>query len=473
MSFSSIPYQDIISFLKLYNQAISSSKKQTYIDAWNFITKNDEQLITPVPIADFIVAYNLSIQGILLDEWSSFRIIKSSDNDLMNLADSLTLIRVDKERIIRILGFLNKLDNNWSLFDLLPKEIFIIIFKYLDIKTLELLGRISKKFNIFFGSDEYESILKLKLHDETGFELINYSRRQLKFLYCSNKQKYLYPADVNGYVVNKEGQVFSIDKPSNPITELQNIIQIFSTELLSLFLDKYGKIIFIAGVGVNSLLELIPNVNNITKILDQSTALDDQGNICYFHYDNGEKMVVPNTNNIAQYKYKILDSKGNIYESITDLNIFRGSYLYDPISNLHGPLELLFLGYNIIQIEQFTLLDNTGNVYFISSNEKFSCGGDLIEDLELIPGLNNIIQISEGKDFGLALTNKGSIYYYLFLNNFESVSEIKLLGELNNIIEIAAKHDQFLALDAEGKVHRFIRNKESFLKIGVLDINLF
>ena len=63
-SFIQIPHEDIISFLKSYNQIISNDKKQNYINAWNLLTSNNVSE-APVSIVDYLIALNLSINNII------------------------------------------------------------------------------------------------------------------------------------------------------------------------------------------------------------------------------------------------------------------------------------------------------------------------------------------------------------------------------------------------------------------------
>ena len=132
VSFISIPYSDIITLLNSYSQSISDNESENYQRAWNFLNNNNLEKI-PVSIADFIVASHLTINEKYKTSDILFGLI-----DLKELSQLLGLDYVDRERIIRILGYLNKLDNDRSIYESLPHEILKKILMELDCPSISL-----------------------------------------------------------------------------------------------------------------------------------------------------------------------------------------------------------------------------------------------------------------------------------------------------------------------------------------------
>jgi hypothetical protein len=135
-SFLSVPYADIISFIKMNNQQVPADETQAYLDSWNLII-NNENIVSPKSVADFVIAYNLVDQIEGSPQYKASVIIFSPDRDLEELSEFLNLPRVNKERIIRILGYLDILDNDMSIYDVLPRafiylylSLFIFIYLY-------------------------------------------------------------------------------------------------------------------------------------------------------------------------------------------------------------------------------------------------------------------------------------------------------------------------------------------------------
>src|SRR5688572_1348545 len=111
-SFYSIPYFDIISFLNEKEQLVSDNKETNYLTVWTLISSNPGIEIKQASIVDFVIAYNLSLKGIQSLPYKASIILTSPDKNLRALTEMLNLDSVDKERIIRILSYLNFLDND-------------------------------------------------------------------------------------------------------------------------------------------------------------------------------------------------------------------------------------------------------------------------------------------------------------------------------------------------------------------------
>src|SRR5437870_4069434 len=115
-SIIAIPISDIKEFLLANNQEIPLSNRDIYLAAWDLI-KSGQIQYAPPSISDFIIAIDLASQGFKsslfnLQNYKISDILVSNDKNLQDLSTFLTLPFVDKQRIIRILGYLHILDND-------------------------------------------------------------------------------------------------------------------------------------------------------------------------------------------------------------------------------------------------------------------------------------------------------------------------------------------------------------------------
>ena len=156
-SLTNIPFDDIIELLSINNVSVPTDKNEAYALAWDLI-KSSKINTAPPSVTDWILAYNLSQNKVTIPSSKTSEILISPDDKLIELATLLTLQQIDKERIIRILGYLNKLDNDMNVFDLLPLEVLKQILVTLDRKTIKFMHQISsgvRKLNL-------QELLKLR-----------------------------------------------------------------------------------------------------------------------------------------------------------------------------------------------------------------------------------------------------------------------------------------------------------------------
>ena len=97
-------------------------------------------------MTDWILAYNLQANKVTFPTYDALNIIMTPDNELVSLSQKLLLPEVDKERIIRILGYLGFSNN---VFDQLPVETFEQIVLDLDCKSILTICKVSAKFAKF------------------------------------------------------------------------------------------------------------------------------------------------------------------------------------------------------------------------------------------------------------------------------------------------------------------------------------
>lgn len=225
-----------------------------------------------VPIIDYILSTMIKVKSYKLSE-----ILLSPDQNLTTLANQLKLPNVDKDRIIRILKYANKLQSDLEIFDLLPKENILEIVKYLSCEDLLRLCRISNKMNFLCGEDILRSRINVNydISDYDKYELINTClvQKQINniaagdkhvlilrpdgkvFGYGSNKgylpkAKYLGIEGIqvacgkhHSLVLTKDHKVVAIDFGKSRRTfEVPKIIQIAAGSMFSLFLDQEGTV---------------------------------------------------------------------------------------------------------------------------------------------------------------------------------------------------------------------------------------
>src|SRR5205085_12364884 len=145
--------------------------------AWNLLRSNIIQSI-PSSIADWFIAYDLSIQRIQIPSYKSTDILFSTDEKLYNLSKLLILSSVDKERILRILGYLKHLDNDIDVFGTLPDDAIQNIMLNLDCQTILLICKLSTGFSAFCQRT-LDNILKEKLFRITRFNVSRYDKQRL------------------------------------------------------------------------------------------------------------------------------------------------------------------------------------------------------------------------------------------------------------------------------------------------------
>lgn len=110
-SITSIPVKDIKLFLSQNGVSfVSKNEKQMYDDAWNLIQKGAKNY--PDSVVEWMIAYNLLQQKVNIRNYHRWDISDLSKEELNNLTQLLTLKVANKERIINILRYLGKLDED-------------------------------------------------------------------------------------------------------------------------------------------------------------------------------------------------------------------------------------------------------------------------------------------------------------------------------------------------------------------------
>ena len=160
-SMKDIPFEDINSYLYDNGVPLPTNKLEAYSLARDLIESGltDE---VPESIADWIVARKLK-KEYNFDHYKISEIIQSSDDDLIDLSNIMLLDRVDKYRIIRMLKYLDKLDNDLPLFDKLPDELLLNILNKLDYNSFILMCDMSPRFNKICKSKNFKPSLEERI----------------------------------------------------------------------------------------------------------------------------------------------------------------------------------------------------------------------------------------------------------------------------------------------------------------------
>jgi alpha-tubulin suppressor-like RCC1 family protein len=510
-SFNTIPINDIEDFFAYNNLPLPASKEEKYTTAWNLIM-NETNIKAPSSISDFVIAYNLGYSNINIPIYKASDIIRSSDKDLIDLAKLLSLSRVDKERIIRILGYLNRLDNDLSVFDIIPLDALGEIFKQLDCNTMLLLCKTSNKiFN--FCQNRLVPILRENINQNTRMDLSRYNMNQLINI-CRRLSKSKrglinqisagassLVLTIDGYVYsfgrNRWGQLGHSDNHDRYIPEIIeslgdfNIIQVSQKEGSSAVLTSYGEVLTFGsnrfgqlGHGDNIDKNIPTMINNLDDVVQISMgkhcllSLTNDGKV----YITGNKYILGDRN-ITLYPIQVPGLNNIIQISAGDgqlISLGADNKVYVIGSNRHGQLGLgdnvdrnfptLIPNLNDIILVSSGLshtlaLNKMGQVYAFGSNENGELGLNDIIDRDkptLIPGLNNIIQVSAGNHFSLVLTNNGKVYAFglnffgnLGLGDIDDRLVPTIIPGLDNIICISAGTSDSLVLSADNKVYGF------------------
>lgn len=152
LSLDLIPAEDLYQLLIKYN--IKSKQK---LKELIFSGELEE---APSSVVDWIIANNLLIEKVKISVYKLSDILLASPQKLLSIADLLQT-DLNQDSIIRILTYLNKLQDNRDYLDRLPEEILLIIIKDLSCHSLNnLIKTYPKLVNIV---NKYDLINKAKM----------------------------------------------------------------------------------------------------------------------------------------------------------------------------------------------------------------------------------------------------------------------------------------------------------------------
>ena len=490
MDFSLISLSDATSLLEMYEKAIPKDPQQIYNEVYDLLSQLSPGDPLPVGIQDLYIAQGLYDIIEYIPEINLSDILLSRDDDLIDLATDLGLPEVDKERIIRILGYIGKLENDTSFIDTLPIEIVEEIAVNLDCKSLFLLCKVSKKFN---GLCNNKHILKRIIRDK-GYQgnLQDTNTGKLKSL-CRVLE--------SGKFVPREAYVID-DTNDKIIKMLDNIVQVSVGVRSYLFLTADMKVY---GVGSNtegqlglpefkyySDLQLIPGLDNIKQVaagIDHTLCLSFDGEVYGFgsrdlgqlgelHHDppnNNIPKRIPGLNNIKQIAaglhYSLcLREDGRVYafgyNSSGQLGLGHKNFVFVPklVPNIN----------NIKQVsasEHHSLcLREDGKVYVFGNNSYGQLGVSNIKETSkaiLISDINNIVQVSAGDIHSLFLRDDGRLYVTggnldqeLGISKEKKIFTPKLVPKPKNIVQVSAGTGKSMFLTKYGQLYIYKHGRE-------------
>jgi len=405
-SFTDIPLDDIKEFLISNNKSITS---KPYLDAWNLI-KDDRSLAVPPSISDFFLAQNLS----KLD-FDPFKMSKILTSDVQDLIYITALQDLPKSRIIRVLKYLNKLDNDMDIFDMLPKDISQMIVSKLDIHSIKLICEISCNFSKFCQTHLRPILLK-NLKCKTDSDINNFSIKQLISLY-DNHNLTIKPSGYYHSLILKDNKIYDDDEVVHPKI-FDDIIQIATSNNHALVLTADGEVYSFGnndfgqlGLGHNFECNIPQLINNISDVIQISVS-------------DKHSMLLTSDRNVY-----VCDNGNNLFKQVELDNIVKISagfshslaltedgkvYLID----LTNSVKLLMDNSDIISIstgyDHSLFLDRKGLIYAFGNNEYGQLGPNekIVETPNIITGLDNIVHIVAGNKYSLVLTNEGEVFKF-------------------------------------------------------------
>ena len=423
-SFTDIPLDDIKEFLIANNKPITS---QPYLDVWNII-KNNKFLTVPPSISDFFLAQNLSKMD--LPSYKISNILSSDVNDLIFIT---ALQDLPKDRIIRVLKYLNRLENDMNIFDMIPKDISQTIISKLDIHSIKLICEISSNFSKFCYS-HLRPILLQNLKCKTNINIDNFSIKQL--IYLDKNLNVDISIKPNGYyhsLILKNNKIYNDDEIIHP-KYLDDIIQISPSNNHALFLTTEGEVFSFGnndfgqlGLGHNIECNIPQLINNVVDVIfisvsDKHSMLLTAGGNVYMTTNNNifEKLDIDNIIQIsAGFSHSLaLTDDGKIYIIMSD--------------DVKLSIKLLMENSEIVSIstgyDHSLFLDKKGLIYAYGSNEFGQLGPNekIVETPDIITGLDNIVNIVAGNKYSLVLTSNGEVFKFGLEDDKINYSPIKI-----------------------------------------------
>lgn len=519
-SFTSIPLHDIIHFLICNNQQIPTITNDIYSAALKLLNINTNTIISmptslsnllityssniiPISIRDWITMYNLQIKSII--SGNPFNTIipvyKSSfiltHDDLHDLSTSLSLHDTNKGRIIRTLGYINKLDNDMNVFDILPADVIINIISYLNHINMVSLYKVSRKFFDFY---KLNKIIIYQSHLRRQISVDNYDAQQLTRLMklMSYHNTIECGGDYNTILTNS-GDVYKVTQEIKPIMIDKNIIQISAKYYHTLLLSNNGEVYGYAFNNHNQLglstinidvPTIIPIAMDNDKVIqisagnEHSLILTIKGKVFSFGSNQygqlGHKLLTENITipkliskfqdrEEAPYIIQISAGYNNsllltedgyvyIFGNLDDecLGLSRNGYNYGnsiDIPTLIPDIQKIICISCGIRMSMF--LTETGKVYILGvSND-----GEFIEGSAyypvLIPNIDNIISISCEIENSLLLTNEYQVYLVDILHR-----SVSLIPNIHNIAQISANYGCSLLLDNTGDLYAIVHDND-------------
>ena len=398
---STIPLNNLKEFIIKNNYIIPTRQEEIYNLVIDIIDSGDYSYITN-DIIDWVKARDL--RHLPLPTYKSSEIILSPYPNLFDLSKTLNLTIPDKDRILRILTYLNKLDNDISIFEVLPVDMIKNILKNLDCKSTILMCKLSTKLSKIC---QQENMLELILKDKftkIGYEVKSFSLDMLQHM-CSvlNRQHPTMTSYGDKLYVLKDNyiNVITFNNDLESLIEIEVAFEV--VDVIQIVYYHPNKLLLLNNNGTIDYILLdnykkykITNISNIIYILPNTNkAISADGS--NFKFDiTGNMWDVLNNNTIDESNDDLeLKANGTVYyegKMLQDLN--------DIIDISSGN------GHNLA-------LRSDGRIYSWGNNNYGQLGIENESNYPvLVPGLDNIIKVLAGDGISLVLTNDGNIYRF-------------------------------------------------------------
>jgi alpha-tubulin suppressor-like RCC1 family protein len=484
-SFLTIPLSEIKKFLRYYNLPIPSDQEAAYGLVWEYLIENEGLMIPSVYLEDFVLAYNHQDKIENIQKISTSSILTRSDQELLGLFPSWDLTAINRERTIRILGYLDLLDNDLSVFDNLPFDVLSTIGRYLDTRTLLWYTRISRRMaSLFIESQQLLEIMRIKLQPKVRVDLSLVSKEELGYWLKRENSIPIAAGGDHSLFLNSQGQVLSCGsnkqgqsgQPGWDIESEPTIIQ--DPE------DELGKVVAIAAGAEHSLFlvgystAISPPEPAVLNSRGEVWACGRGGTELYFLIECIDFTTTKITAISTGETYSLfLDSNGRVLVADNE-TIFSRENDYDedeePEPHFISPLE------NFEDIVAVSAGDKY-NLLLSAQGQVYDLGSDGITPT-LITGLGDspIISLSSGGKHALILNAKGQVYilgstYYAQAEMIGLITPILIdqgISEIS-IVAVAAGEKHSLLLNAEGQVFSFGQGYYGQLGLGDRGDRLF
>lgn len=424
-SFVKIPLEDINLLLRSNNQNIPEDINSRYLTAYNFLMNNPT-----AKLSDSIIDWQISQSKInkISKIYSTFDILNAQTNKLEQLSMDLSLPSVNKERILRILDYMNKLNVNLDMFELLPEEVIYNILSNLDCKTILLMCKLVKNKCRF--RDLMINSLSEYLDPEkeyTDSHLINLCKSSNNIE--KNKTGRI---DLSKYfIIGKDESVYIYYNKTLIPTNTSSVKKIFANDQddNAIFLRYDGKI-YVYGNNEHKQLGLPEKTIKVPTLLS-----------------------IDNIKSVAKMDLItfLLTTEGDVYVMGTyNENIINVPTLLEDVRNI---VQITSNKYSVL------FLDVNGNVYGYGKNIYGELGYDkYFDNVRLILKFSNIKQIELSNNYGFILKDDGQLYVAGGKNTRKYISRFTYFRKLKNVKHITVGNDFTLALTENQELFVILTN---------------
>jgi len=303
-----INHDDIREFL-LTNNIEVTKNDQDYDDAFRLM--KDPNSVKLIPIVEWMMAYNLMIKKVNIDDYEINNLINLSLEEQDKLAKKLGMRSNSIDNIINILYYLHKIyllvgdlkiPKHKNIYNIFPKELWVKILLNLNCKDVDVLINKSLQFKNLINDENIKERVKMR-----GFPRLSG--------HCES-------FDVSQFVDDMNHELSS----RNFLTE-----EIFNYILEKLYDSNYnlvrGDLICFEGLnsyrndGVyifngNKIVELSYEIDDYGHLPEEFTVINNNVPIRYWQYNEDHKGI--SHNNLVWFDHKLV--KQQCIDNIIDVN---------------------------------------------------------------------------------------------------------------------------------------------------------